>query len=124
MFWRVQVKFRAAKAGALEVRFRTSHADRRGIHDVPMNKDAVDVVCVFCPDTSRCYYVDPKRFCGGLTLRIAPARNHQEKRVLWAEDFVAFPWPLSSARIEQVPSKDKVAGSNPAGATKPHRRER
>ena len=114
-FCRVQVKYRTAKAGVLEVRFRTSWADRHGTHTLPMPKDDVDVVRVYCPDTRRCYYVDPAKFRNGVKLRVAPARNHQSHGVLHATDFTELPWPLSSARIEQVPSKDKVAGSNPAG---------
>jgi hypothetical protein len=121
-FRRIQVKYRSAVDGAVEIRFRTSWADRNGTHTSPMNKGDVDLVCVYCPETSRCYYLDPRRFRGGVKLRVEPARNNQSKGVYPADDFLEIPWPLSSARIEQGPSKAKVAGSNPAGATRASRR--
>jgi hypothetical protein len=92
-FIRVQVKYRAAVDGAIDLRFRTSWADGNGTHTSPMSKRDVDVVCVYCPDTDRCYYVDPKRFRGGVKLRIARSRNNQNKGVFWAEDFSDIPAP-------------------------------
>lgn len=82
-----------------------------------MSKGDVDRVCVYSPETERCYYLEPRRFGEAVKLRVEPTKNRQSKGVLLAERFTHIPWPLSSARIEQVPSKDKVAGSNPAGAT-------
>lgn len=121
-FRRIQVKYRSAVDGAVEIHFRTSWADRNGTHSLPMNKGDVDLVCIYCPETRRCYYLDPKRFRTAVKLRISPARNNQTKGVFLADDFLDIPWPLSSARIEQGPSKAKVAGSNPAGATRASRR--
>lgn len=96
-FWRVQVKYRAAVDGGIELRFKTFWADRNGVHGLPMDKKTVDVVCVYCPDTDACYYVDPKRFRDTVRLRLVPTRNKQTKGVLWAEHFKTFP-PLRRAR--------------------------
>jgi hypothetical protein len=90
-FRRIQVKYRAAVDGAIELRFVSSWADRNGTHTLKMDKSQVDVVCVYCPDTRACYYVDPRRFRQAVKLRIAPARNGQSKRVLWADDFRELP---------------------------------
>jgi hypothetical protein len=90
-FLRVQVKYRSAVNGTIELRFRSAWADGRGTHVVPMNKDEIDVVCIYCPDTRSCYYVDPRQFREAVTLRIAPARNGQAKGVLHAEDFGEVP---------------------------------
>ena len=95
-FCRIQVRYRAAVRGRIQVRFRSSWADKHGSHTLAMEKEDVDVVCVFCPDTRRCYYIDPRKFSLGVTLRLAPARNNQTKGVLPAEDFTNFRWPLSS----------------------------
>jgi len=86
-FLRIQVRYRAAVRGRIDIRFRTSWADRRGSHTRSMDKSRVDYVCVYCPDTRRCYYVDPRKYEWGVTLRIAAARNGQRRGVLWAEDF-------------------------------------
>ena len=96
-FLRVQVKYRAAVNGVITVPFRSSWADRNGVHTVPMDKDSVDVVCVYCPDTTRCYYIDPRRHRSAVLLRIAPTKNGQSKRVLMADEFLEVPRPLSSA---------------------------
>ena len=96
-FYRIQVKYRAAVDGTIQIPFKTCWADRNGTHTLLMDKDVVDVVCVYCPDTGKCYYLDPRRFRTTVQLRIAPTRNGQTKRVFNADDFTQFPWPLSSA---------------------------
>lgn len=93
-FYRVQVKYRSAVNGTLKVRFNSVWADRHGVHVADMDKSAVDVVCVYCPDTRRCYYFDPKRFRQSVMLRLAPTRNQQSKRVHLADEYVEFPAAL------------------------------
>lgn len=90
-FLRVQVKYRRAKNGAISVPFQSSWADRNGNHTVNMDKTAVDLVCVYCPDTDGCYYIDPKRFRVSLKLRICETRNGQTKGVWFAKDFTEIP---------------------------------
>lgn len=87
VFYRIQVKYRAAIRGTVHVPFRTCWADRRGVHNVPIDKTSVDYVCLYCPDSDECYYVDPKEFNGSVTLRLTPTANNQAKGVLWAGDF-------------------------------------
>ena len=90
-FYRVQVKYRAAVRGSVYVRFSTVWADRNGIHSVPINKDSIDLICVYCPDTDRCYYIDPFKFRRGAVLRISEPRNSQKKRIVWARDCMELP---------------------------------
>lgn len=90
-FFRVQVKYRAAVDGLITLAFKTVWADRHGVHTVPINKQSVDVFCVFCPTTEVCYYVDPSAYRATACLRIAPARNHQKKGIHWASDFRDLP---------------------------------
>lgn len=90
-FLRVQVKYRAAKNGVIQVPFSTCWADRNGTHTKPIDKDEVDVYCVYCPDTNRCYYIDPRDFDGAMSLRIAPARNGNWRRINAADDFLEMP---------------------------------
>jgi hypothetical protein len=90
-FYRVQVKYRAAVNGVILVPFRSSWADRHGVHTLLMDKSRVDVVGVYCPDTRRCYYIDPRRHGNFVQLRLQPTRNGQSKRVLMAEQFIEFP---------------------------------
>ena len=91
-FRRVQVKYRAlAKNGALEIKFSTCWADRHGTHIVPVDKNEVDLYCVYCPDTDECYYLEPVKFCSNVSLRVEAPKNRQAKRVNFAADFRRVP---------------------------------
>jgi hypothetical protein len=90
-FCRVQVKFRTAKQGTVYVAFRTCWAERHGVHTRPMPREEVDVVAIYCPETGRCYYVDPAGCGGSVSLRVEPVRNGQVKRVLLAEHYLEMP---------------------------------
>lgn len=90
-FYRVQVKYRAAVEGAIHLVFKSFWNDRHGTHMIRMDKSEVDVVCVYCPDTRTCYYVDPKTFGSTVILRLEPPKNGCSRGVHFARDFVAFP---------------------------------
>jgi len=57
-FYRVQVKYRRLTRGSVHVKFRSTWADRHGVHTRPMPRDHVDVVAIYCPDTGSTYYVN------------------------------------------------------------------
>jgi hypothetical protein len=90
-FHRVQVKYRAIHRGALTVQFRSVWADRNGTHSKPSDKARTDVLCLYCPETDRCYYVRPADHDRSVTLRVMPTRNGQVRNVLPAESFRTFP---------------------------------
>lgn len=90
-FYRLQVKYRSARSGAVLVKFRSMWADRNGTHTTPMDKSAIDVVCIYCPDTDQCYYVRPDAHGASVTLRIAPSKNGQHQGVLEAAAFRYVP---------------------------------
>ncbi len=86
-FRRVQVKYRSAKDGKMALSFRSVWSDQNGIHTRKMNKNEVDVVCLYCPEVDKCFYVDPKDFNESVFLRVAPSKNNQTAGVNFAEDF-------------------------------------
>ena len=90
-FHRLQLKYRSARAGVLKVHFRSTWADRHGTDTTPMDKDVVDFVSVYCPETDRCYYVRPGSHGTSVTLRIAPSKNSQQAGVLFADSFRELP---------------------------------
>jgi hypothetical protein len=90
-FFRVQVKYRSTTNGVVHVRFRTTWADRHGVHTRPMPLEEVDVIAIYCPDNGEIYYLDPSGFRQCVSLRVAPTRNSQRKNVLQAQDFTAMP---------------------------------
>ena len=87
----VQVKYVTAKDGVIKVSFRTSWSDKNGSHINYINKSLIDLYCVYCPDTNKCYYFDPKSFENenSLTLRIEQTKNKQSKNVIWADNFTS-----------------------------------
>jgi hypothetical protein len=91
-FVRVQVKYRAlSSSGTIEVQFRRTWSDANGRHVKGLEKDEIDVMCVYCPDTRSCYYIDPKHFGRSVTLRVTPSRNGQARRVWPASEFSSVP---------------------------------
>lgn len=90
-FHRLQVKYRSARSGAVTVKFRSTWADRNGTHVTPTDNGAIDTVCIYCPETDGCYYVQPDAHGASVTLRITPSRNRQQAGVLDAAAFRELP---------------------------------
>src|SRR5262245_28219800 len=90
-FSRVQVRYCRARRGRVEVRFSTSYGDARGSHRRALDRSEVDVVCAYCPDTDKCYYLNPREHVASATLRIQPAANSQRRGVCEAQDKTEFP---------------------------------
>ena len=83
VFKRVQVKYRELNArGILEVRFRSSYSTASGVAAKEVNKEEIDVYCVYCPQTDCCYYFNPKLFSKSISLRVDSPKNNQEKKLI------------------------------------------
>ncbi|PGK34289.1 hypothetical protein CN907_23410 [Bacillus anthracis] len=92
IFKRVQVKYRELNArGILEVRFRSSYSTASGVATKEVNKEEIDVYCVYCPQTDCCYYFNPKLFSKSISLRVDSPKNKQEKKVNFASDYREIP---------------------------------
>jgi hypothetical protein len=78
------------------VHFRAIWADSHGTHVRPIDKAAIDLVCVYCPDTDACYYIRPGAHGPTVTLRVAPSRNGQITGVIPAEQFRSVPPPVTA----------------------------
>jgi len=91
-FRRIQVKYRAVdRYGKIDVKFSTCWTDKNGTHTVPIDKGEVDVFCVYCPDTDKCYYLDPRKFGSSASLRVRSPKNSQKQGVNLACDFRRAP---------------------------------
>jgi hypothetical protein len=86
-FLRIQVKYRTAVKGLLQISFSTVWSDTHGLHRQSINKNEVDIFAVFCPDTQECYYINPKDFNTSVALRISTPKNNQSKNVKLAADY-------------------------------------
>src|SRR5690349_18275328 len=90
-FYRVQVKYRTAKNGCVSVRPATFWADRHGVHVLPIDLSSIDLFCIYCPDTDRCYYLDARTCTQQLHIRVEPAKSGQNKRIRWGKDYEDIP---------------------------------
>ena len=88
VFKTIQVKSRSlCKSGVLQINFTSSWTNSKGPRIKAVNKDLVDLYCVYCPETDECYYFDPKHFTKSINLRIEPPKNNQTCGVHLASDF-------------------------------------
>jgi hypothetical protein len=90
-FKTVQVKYRDASNGKLEVSFRSCWTDKNGTHMVPVNKSFIDVYFIYCPQTDECYYLNPSDFGTSVTLRVETPKNNQKKGINLASDYREVP---------------------------------
>lgn len=91
-FKRVQVKYRELnEKGILEVRFRSSYATSKGVVGVPVNKEEIDIYCVYCPQSDECYYFNPFDFNKSISLRLKAAKNNQVAGVKLVNDYREIP---------------------------------
>lgn len=92
VFFRVEVKYRTSTRGSVTVDFRHTSVYASGkTYSKPMDKNEIDVVAIYCPDTDKCYYLDPQDFPSSATLRITPPKNGQATGVHLADSFLKFP---------------------------------
>lgn len=87
---RISVKYRTVVKGRIEVPFKSSYSDSRGVHVKKISKDFIDIVAIYCPDTNKVYYCNPKEFGDVITLRVEPSKNNQKKGIFFAEDYLAL----------------------------------
>jgi hypothetical protein len=91
IFKRVQVKYRAANNNVITVRFGTSWADRNGSHTKEYDKTELDLMCIYCPDTDKCYYINPNKCEKYFGLRLTKPKSNQKAKIHMAEDYLTIP---------------------------------
>jgi hypothetical protein len=90
-FVRIQVKYRRAVKGSVHLRMNNWWADKNGSHSKPVDKNQVDVFCVYCPDTDKCYYFKTETANVCFSLRVEAPKNNQSKKVNFADDYTRVP---------------------------------
>jgi len=62
-FKRIQVKYRKLnKYGSVEIPFRSVWSNKSGAHINFIDKKEIDLFCIYCPETDKCYYFNPNLF--------------------------------------------------------------
>lgn len=90
-FKTVQVKYRNASGGKLEIKFSSCWTDRNGTHTNLVDKALIDLYCIYCPQTDECYYLNPSDFGKSMTLRVKAPKNNQKSGVNLASDYREVP---------------------------------
>jgi len=91
-FKRIQVKYKSVdKSGGITVHFRSCWADRNGTHMQRIDKDEIDLYCIYCPETDECYYLDPRNYNRSVTLRVERPKNNQSLNVRYAAAYRSLP---------------------------------
>ena len=91
-FKRVQVKYRELnEKGILEVRFRSSYSTSKGTVNKVVDKNEIDIYCIYCPQTDECYYFNPKTFHSSISLRVKAPKNNQLQNIKFAQDYREVP---------------------------------
>tara|TARA_Y100000593_G_scaffold49908_1_gene94036 strand:+ start:5059 stop:5469 length:411 start_codon:yes stop_codon:yes gene_type:complete len=90
-FKRMQVKYRSVKNGAVEVSFRTTWADKNGSHIKYYDLSEIDIIAIYCPDTDKCYYLNPRNFNKAIRLRVETPKNNQSINIKFANDYLEVP---------------------------------
>ena len=120
---RVQCKWAPRIGDVIAVRCYSSRRAAAGLVKRTYSKDEVDAFAAYCPDESRCYFLELDRFGerANIQLRLSPARNNQSSGIHWARDF-EFGATLGRAQGaiaqlgERLHGMQEVAGSSPAGS--------
>lgn len=90
-FHRIQVKYRALTNGVLVVQLRNGWTDRNGVHKRPIDRNEVDVICIYCPENDLCYDVAVADQGSEIRLRVTPARNNQRRGAIGAAEHRTLP---------------------------------
>ena len=90
-FRRVQVKYKEVdKQGTVRIRFTRRWCNTKGVQTRKIDKNAIDFYCVYCPETDRCYYIDPKKYGLSVRLRIDGVKCKSRFPSHNADDFLNF----------------------------------
>jgi hypothetical protein len=98
---RVQCKSAVHRGDVVVIRCRSCRRGRNGFVRRFYTSDEVDAIAAFCPELDRCFLLPLDRFSGRaeIQLRLAPARNNQDRGVNWADDFRLE--RLSDSRLDE-----------------------
>jgi hypothetical protein len=121
---RVQCKSACLVGDNVVVRSYSFRRTRDGYVKRGYSSEDVDAIAAYCLELDRSFFISIElaERHRTLSLRLAPTRNNQRRRINWADDFdFAATLRLVQGAIAQLGERrrgtPKVAGSSPAGST-------
>lgn len=88
-FSRLQVKSREVVNGRISFQLRRAIISSGKIAQVPLSRDDVDGIAVYCPTTKSYYYL-PMEGSQTVTLRISEPANGQRTGIKFADEYKVF----------------------------------
>jgi hypothetical protein len=88
-FYKVQVKYRENNKGYVDIELRRAKSIGKVRHHRSLLSKEVDLYAVYCPDTSKVYYLSAEGFEDKQTIRLRlerPDNFRTTKSTRWAED--------------------------------------
>ena len=103
---KLQVKYASLKKnGTVDVKFRTSWADKNGTHTRHYKKEDFDYYAIYCPEKNKVVYVPSGADCPK-AIRFDRPANNQHKHVKWADAYLELKG--SSETIRRTPEMVKT----------------
>jgi PD-(D/E)XK endonuclease len=85
---KLQVKYAGLKSnGTIDVKFRTSWADKNGTHTRHYKKEDFDYYAIYCPEKNKVVYIPNSLDCPK-AIRFDRPANNQSKNVKWADAYL------------------------------------
>ena len=104
---KLQVKYaRLRENGVIDVKFRSSWADKHGTHIKRYRESDFDYYAIYCPEKEVVLYIPNTLDCPK-TVRFEPPANNQSKLVKWAQDYLVIKRE-SSETIRRTPEMVKT----------------
>ena len=104
---KLQIKYATLQNnGTIEVKFRTSWADKHGTHMRRYGEQEFDYYAIYCPAKEMVLYVPNSMDCPKV-IRFEKTGNNQSKYVKWANDYLEIK-RKSSETIRHTPGMVKT----------------
>jgi hypothetical protein len=101
---RIQVKAQSAYKGKTEVSLKNCSSTRKGLKYRFLDKRAIDVGAVYCPEVDQVAYIPVAEIEGRtVSLRLDATRNCQAKGVRYFRDYSSLKQAVSSETIRPTP---------------------
>jgi hypothetical protein len=121
-FIRVQCKWAGRRGDVVVVPCLSRRRCADGLVSKPYTPEEIDAFAAYCPQTDRCYFLRLSSFpgCRGIQLRLAPARNNQQRGINWAGEYEFDATLGASGAVAQLGERRhgmaEVRGSIPLGS--------
>lgn len=86
---RVQCKLARREGGALSIALKTNRCTPAGYVSTSYTAAEIDAVGAYSPELRKCFLIPVEQVSErrALHLRLSPAKNHQARRIRWAQDY-------------------------------------